>query len=186
MPRSSWSTPPDPDRGARLALPGTCREGVLLSDTILIFYGSYRSDRQGIRLAHYLVDAFRARGADAELIDAKALDLPMLDPVGGGPATSSSSTIGDVREALAGLGYQPEEIRESLRELPGVLDVRGRGLMVAADVDADAPGVARRALLEQRLVINATGPGTLRFLPPLVLDESHVDDAVERLAAVLP
>ena len=50
-----------------------------MSDKILIFYGSYRSDRQGIRLADYLVRLFTARGAQAELIDAKALDLPMLD-----------------------------------------------------------------------------------------------------------
>ena len=54
-----------------------------------------------------------------------------------------------------------------LRELPGVRSVRGLGLMVAAEVDATRPDVARRALLEQRLVINATGPGTLRFVPPL-------------------
>ena len=67
----------------------------------------------------------------------------------------------------------------------GVVDVRGRGLMVAADVDRSAPDVVRRALLEQRLVINATGPQTLRFLPPLVIDESHVDDALERLAPLL-
>jgi acetylornithine/N-succinyldiaminopimelate aminotransferase len=45
--------------------------------------------------------------------------------------------------------------------------------------------VARRALLERRLVINATGPATLRFLPPLVLEAGHVDDAVERLAPLL-
>lgn len=50
-----------------------------MSDRILIFYGSYRSDRQGIRLARWLVDAFAQRGAAAELIDAKAIDLPMLD-----------------------------------------------------------------------------------------------------------
>jgi NAD(P)H-dependent FMN reductase len=50
-----------------------------MADRILVFYGSYRSDRQGIRLAHYLVGAFAARGAAAELIDAKALGLPMLD-----------------------------------------------------------------------------------------------------------
>ncbi len=46
---------------------------------LLIFYGSYRSDRAGIRLARYLVGRFVARGFDAELIDAKAVDLPMLD-----------------------------------------------------------------------------------------------------------
>ena len=50
-----------------------------MSDKILIFYGSYRSDRQGIRLADYLVQAFAARGASPELVDAKAVDLPMLD-----------------------------------------------------------------------------------------------------------
>ena len=76
-------------------------------------------------------------------------------------------------------------LTESLRELPGVVAVRGRGLMVAADVDRSAPEVVGRALREQRLVINATGPRTLRFLPPLVIDESHVDDAVGRLAPLL-
>jgi NAD(P)H-dependent FMN reductase len=46
---------------------------------LLVFYGSYRTERAGIRLAHYLVDSFNARGARAELVDAKALNLPMLD-----------------------------------------------------------------------------------------------------------
>ncbi|CAM3281114.1 MULTISPECIES: NADPH-dependent FMN reductase [Sphingomonas] len=50
-----------------------------MADRILIFYGSYRSDRQGIRLADYLVRSFRDRGAEPELIDAKAVGLPMLD-----------------------------------------------------------------------------------------------------------
>ena len=50
-----------------------------MSDKILVIYGSYRSDRQGIRLADYLVKAFAARGASPELIDTKALDLPILD-----------------------------------------------------------------------------------------------------------
>jgi len=76
-------------------------------------------------------------------------------------------------------------LQEALRELPGVVAVRGRGLMVAADLDRSAPEVVRRALLEQRLVINATGPETLRFLPPLIVDAAQVDDAVARVAAVL-
>ena len=50
-----------------------------MSDRILILYGSYRSDRQGIRLAEWLVRAFTQRGAEPELIDAKMLGLPMLD-----------------------------------------------------------------------------------------------------------
>ncbi len=47
--------------------------------SILVFYGSYRADRLGIRLANYLVARFVARGEDAELIDAQAVGLPMLD-----------------------------------------------------------------------------------------------------------
>jgi NAD(P)H-dependent FMN reductase len=47
--------------------------------TILVFYGSYRSDRLGIRLANFVTQGFRARGDDVELIDAKAVGLPMLD-----------------------------------------------------------------------------------------------------------
>jgi NAD(P)H-dependent FMN reductase len=46
---------------------------------ILVFYGSYRSDRMGIRLADYLTTQFTLRGDQAELIDAKDIDLPMLD-----------------------------------------------------------------------------------------------------------
>jgi NAD(P)H-dependent FMN reductase len=50
-----------------------------MSNRILVLYGSYRSDRMGIRLAHFVVEGFRARGDDVELIDAKAVGLPMLD-----------------------------------------------------------------------------------------------------------
>ncbi|WP_108522305.1 NADPH-dependent FMN reductase [Bradyrhizobium algeriense] len=50
-----------------------------MSNRILVFYGSYRFDRTGIRLAEYVVDQLRRRGDDAELIDAKAINLPILD-----------------------------------------------------------------------------------------------------------
>ena len=50
-----------------------------MADRILVLYGSYRSDRLGIRLANYLVHGLEARGDAPELIDAKAIDLPILD-----------------------------------------------------------------------------------------------------------
>jgi NAD(P)H-dependent FMN reductase len=50
-----------------------------MSNRILVFYGSYRSDRMGIRLAEYVVERLRRRGDDVELIDAEAINLPMLD-----------------------------------------------------------------------------------------------------------
>ena len=86
---------------------------------------------------------------------------------------------------LARVRDHGERLRELLRELPGVVHVRGVGLMVAIDVAGDAPALARRALLEERLVINATGPRTLRFLPPLVVDAEQVDDAVSRLRRLM-
>ena len=50
-----------------------------MPNKILVLYGSYRSDRMGIRLANYLVAELRRRGDDAELIDAKAVGLPIID-----------------------------------------------------------------------------------------------------------
>ena len=50
-----------------------------MGNRILVFYGSYRSDRMGIRLAQFVVDRLRRRGEDVEFIDAKAVNLPILD-----------------------------------------------------------------------------------------------------------
>jgi NAD(P)H-dependent FMN reductase len=50
-----------------------------MTSRIPVFYGSYRSDRMGIRLATYIVDRLKKRGDAPELVDAKAIGLPMLD-----------------------------------------------------------------------------------------------------------
>ena len=50
-----------------------------MSDRILVVYGSYRVDRLGIRLARFIVRRLQDRGASPELIDAKAVGLPVLD-----------------------------------------------------------------------------------------------------------
>src|SRR6266480_2273634 len=63
-----------------------------MTHRILVLYGSYRSDRMGIRLAQFVVEGLRGRGDEVELIDAKAVGLPMLDrmykeyPKGAAPA----------------------------------------------------------------------------------------------------
>jgi acetylornithine aminotransferase/acetylornithine/N-succinyldiaminopimelate aminotransferase len=57
--------------------------------------------------------------------------------------------------------------------------------MLACRLDVPAPEVVRRALLEQRLVLNATGADTVRMLPPLTIGPEHVEDAAARLGAVL-
>lgn len=50
-----------------------------MAHRILVFYGSYRFDRMGIRLAEFLVRKLRDRGNDATLIDAHAIGLPILE-----------------------------------------------------------------------------------------------------------
>jgi predicted acetylornithine/succinylornithine family transaminase len=107
----------------------------------------------------------------------------------GGPVTAAA--------ALAALELIDDEaLLQRVRELGGrlaaglgdldhVLSVRGRGLMLACELDVPAPALARRALLEQRFVVNATGPTTLRLLPPLTIGEAEIDDALGRLGAAL-
>ena len=75
-----------------------------MSHRILVLYGSYRSDRMGIRLANFLVSRLRERGNDVEFIDAKAVGLPMLDrmykeyPRGQAP-DALERLAGQIREA---------------------------------------------------------------------------------------
>jgi acetylornithine/N-succinyldiaminopimelate aminotransferase len=108
---------------------------------------------------------------------------------GGGPlacaAANAALDVLDDEALLTRVRELGERLAEGLQELPRVVDVRGRGLMAAADLDADAPELARRALLEQRLVIHATGPATVRFLPPLIVDAADIDEALSRVAALL-
>ena len=104
-------------------------------------------------------------------------------------AIAAANTVLDTI-ADEGISENVEEVgaylRERLAELPQVAEVRGRGLMVAVDLveGLDANAVVLAAL-EAGLVINAPGPRTLRFLPPLVCTREDVDVAVERLGALL-
>jgi acetylornithine/N-succinyldiaminopimelate aminotransferase len=108
---------------------------------------------------------------------------------GGAVVTAAAHAALDVLEdpALhARVRELGERIVARLEELPGAVNVRGRGLMVAFDLErGDAPAIVRRALLEQRLVCNATGPQTIRLLPPLIIGEAEADEAVDRLRALL-
>jgi acetylornithine/N-succinyldiaminopimelate aminotransferase len=88
-------------------------------------------------------------------------------------------------ELLASVSELGERLARSLTELPHVVEVRSRGLMIGVDLDIAATDLSRRALLEQRLVVNATGPSTLRFEPPLTVSAAEIDEAVARLGKLL-
>jgi 4-aminobutyrate aminotransferase-like enzyme len=89
-------------------------------------------------------------------------------------------------DLLARVHVLGERLMAGLRALPALADVRGRGLMVGFDLPGGgAPELARRALLEQRLVLGATGPRTIRLEPPLIISEHDVDEALARLQSAL-
>jgi acetylornithine/N-succinyldiaminopimelate aminotransferase len=107
----------------------------------------------------------------------------------GGPVIASAALaaleLTEEEGLLASVRELGQRLAAGLRRLPHVMEVRGRGLMLACELDVEAPAVVRRALLEQRLIVNATGPTTVRLLPPLTIGEAEVDEALARLAEVL-
>jgi acetylornithine/N-succinyldiaminopimelate aminotransferase len=101
----------------------------------------------------------------------------------GGPvvAAAANAVLDALDELRPGVRAKGERLRTGLEQAG--LDVRGLGLMLAFRT-ADGPGLAARALAEQRLVLNATGPDTVRLLPPLNVSEADIDEAVARIAAL--
>jgi len=110
----------------------------------------------------------------------------------GGPVIASAALVAlDIcsdPSLLARVRVAGDRLAAGLATLPYVHAVRGRGLMLAIDVNdgINAAEVAGRALLEQRLVVNATGPATIRLEPPLIVSDDELDEAVARLQELAP
>jgi acetylornithine/N-succinyldiaminopimelate aminotransferase len=108
---------------------------------------------------------------------------------GGGPLVAASALAAlEVTEdsgLLAAVRERGLRLTAGLEALPHVIAVRGRGLMLACELDVPAPEVVRRALLDERLILNATGPTTIRLMPPLIVSESEIDEALTRLGVAL-
>jgi acetylornithine/N-succinyldiaminopimelate aminotransferase len=104
---------------------------------------------------------------------------------GGGPvvAAAANAVLDTIDDAfLAAVATKGARLAAGLRALG--LEVRGRGLMLAFACE-DGPALVRRLLLEKRLVTNATGPDTVRLLPPLTVSEEEIDEALGRIGAAL-
>ena len=93
----------------------------------------------------------------------------------------------DVRATLDAQGMVQASVTDRGRWKAPSSDpgMRGRGLMLACELDVPAGEVVSRALMRERLVVNATGPTTVRLLPPLTLTRDEVDEGARRLRAAL-
>jgi predicted acetylornithine/succinylornithine family transaminase len=108
---------------------------------------------------------------------------------GGGPVVAAAALAAlEVTEdpaLLAGVREAGARLAEGAARLPHVTEVRGRGLMLACELDIPAPALVASALRDHRLVLNATGPTTLRLLPALTIAEGEIEEGLRRLGDAL-
>ncbi len=78
--------------------------------------------------------------------------------------------------------YFQQQLRALATRHDAIVDVRGKGLMVAAELDsADLAQAAVAEMLKHRILINCTSDTVLRFLPPYILERAHVDTTIAAL-----
>ncbi|MCS7261913.1 MAG: aspartate aminotransferase family protein [Aquificaceae bacterium] len=104
---------------------------------------------------------------------------------GGNPlaCTAASVVVREVKKLLPHVERVGSYLISRLREL-NVGEVRGKGLMVGLELEKECSELVLRAL-ERGLILNCTAGKVLRLLPPLIVQEQHVDRAVEILRELL-
>jgi len=82
--------------------------------------------------------------------------------------------------------YFQQQLRALAAKHDCIVDVRGKGLMLAAELDsADLGKLVVKEMLARKILINCTSDTVLRFLPPYLLEKQHVDQAIAALDAIL-
>ncbi|MDW8031964.1 MAG: aspartate aminotransferase family protein [Aquificaceae bacterium] len=104
---------------------------------------------------------------------------------GGNPLACAGArvVVEEVKKLLPQIERVGEYFKEGLKKLE-VGEVRGRGLMLGLELEKDCTELPLRAL-EKGIVINCTAQKVLRFLPPLILEEVHVEEALSKLRETL-
>ena len=108
---------------------------------------------------------------------------------GGGPVVAAAA-----REVLAviaddGLAARAEtlgkQLREALLAIPGVVAVRGEGLLLGVVLDRPAGPVVARGWEQGVIVGGSSKPDTVRVIPPLTITEADIEAFIARFAALL-
>jgi acetylornithine aminotransferase len=178
----------------------TAERGVLLMlDEVQT--GFYRTGTYPFAFQHYgvvpdVVMLAKGMGSGVPIgaVSACGIAATVLEPgdhgstFGGSPlviaaanATLDELAATDVGSRVTDLGSY---LQERLRELPFVVEVRGRGLMVGVELNEPIAEDMVNAGLEAGLVLNNIGQQILRFLPPLVCTKEDIDVMIERLQAI--
>jgi acetylornithine aminotransferase len=100
-------------------------------------------------------------------------------------AAKATLAVMEEEDAPARATRSGARLRAGLEGLPGVVTVRGEGLLIAAVLATGCATAACREALDAGLVINAPRPDVLRFAPSLLVSEADIDTAVERVGRIL-
>ncbi|WP_325950295.1 aspartate aminotransferase family protein [Pseudomonas putida] len=93
---------------------------------------------------------------------------------------------GQVPQHAAEMGrHLLQELRIQLAKTPGVVSVRGHGLMVGIELDAPCGPLVHKALEQERLLISVTREKTIRLLPTLISTRDEIDEIVRRVKRLL-
>jgi acetylornithine aminotransferase len=118
---------------------------------------------------------------------------PMFKPVHGMLGTTFGGNHLACAAAIAVLDIMEKErlvenaaktgsyLMRELATLPGIREIRGRGLMIGIEFEEPVREIRRRLLFEQHVFTGVAGTHTIRLLPPLCLSKAEADEAVSRL-----
>jgi acetylornithine aminotransferase/acetylornithine/N-succinyldiaminopimelate aminotransferase len=99
--------------------------------------------------------------------------IAVIDAIEKEGLLANATTVGD---------YFQQQLRSLAKRHDSIVDVRGKGLMVAAELDsADLGKLTVAEMLKRHILINCTSDTVLRFLPPFILERAHVDTAIKAL-----
>ncbi len=125
------------------------------------------------------------------------LIAPHLKPVYGQLGTTFGGNHLGCAAALAVLDIIEDEklvenaaevgqyLMDELKKLPGIKELRGRGLMIGIEMDYPVKELRSRLIHEQKVFTGASGTNVIRLLPPLCLSKADVDEFIKRFKAVL-
>jgi len=106
---------------------------------------------------------------------ASRVALTVLDVLDGGGYAERAAVLG--RRMLEGL-------KRGLGGVPGIVEIRGHGLMLGIELDRPCPQIMQLAL-DEKLLVNVTAGNVVRLLPALVLKDAEADLIVERLVPIV-
>lgn len=108
---------------------------------------------------------------------------------GGNPVATAAALatlhVLENQNVLANVKAVGEHLRSALASIPGVTEVRGEGLLIGFDLDADVAPAVVQAALDAGFIVNSPGPRTIRLAPPLILTTAQADTFLADFPAIL-